>query len=207
MKSIVPDTRISLLLRLPNARDVEAWDQFVEIYDPLVYRLARSRGMQYADAREFVQEVFVAISRAIDRWEPDLERGRFRDWLFKIARNLLLNHLTRRKYRSIANESQPDAWLDQCIAPTNDDSELFDLEYGRQVLRWAAGRVSQQVTASTWQAFWDTSVGGQSMQETANRLQMSVGAVHIARSRVLGRLRAEVQKLLADETSLPQASQ
>ena len=202
MKSIVPDTRNSLLLLLPNLQDVEAWDQFVEIYDPLIYRLARTRGLQDADARELVQEVFVAVSRAIDRWDPNAEHGRFRDWLFRISRNLLINHLTRRKYRSIASSEESQKGLEQWIDPASQESARFDLEYGRQVFRWASDRVQRQVSPKTWRAFWDTSVAGFSMESTAQQLDMSVGALHIARSRVLGRLRSEVQKLLNNHTSL-----
>ena len=71
----LPDTRASLILRLPDARDVEAWDEFVAIYEPLVYRLARKQGLQHADAQELVQEVLLAVSRSVDRWVPDQERG------------------------------------------------------------------------------------------------------------------------------------
>ena len=66
VKSPVPDTRDSLILRLPDRRDVEAWDEFALIYQPLVYRLARAKGLQDADAQEIVQEVLVAVSRAVD---------------------------------------------------------------------------------------------------------------------------------------------
>ena len=54
----------------------------MEIYEPLVYQLARQRGLQDADARELAQEVFVAVTSAIERWQPDpsersSERGSF----------------------------------------------------------------------------------------------------------------------------------
>ena len=67
MKSPVPETRNSLILRLPDRADVEAWDEFVAIYEPLVYRLTRTKGFQDADARKIVQEVLVAVCRAVDK--------------------------------------------------------------------------------------------------------------------------------------------
>ena len=195
----VPETRHSLILRLPDSCDVEAWNEFVEIYEPLVYRLARTRGFQDADAQEIVQEVFVAVSRSVQRWKPDPKLGRFRDWLFRIARNLMLNFLTRRRHRAIGTgDSWVQEFLENQCDPSSDDSALFELEYRRQVFRWAAGRVREQVTQRTWLAFWNTSVEGQTVAAAAEKLGMTVGAVHIARSRVLGRLRHVVTQFETD---------
>ena len=61
-----PTTRPSLLVRLRDSRDEQAWGEFVEIYRPLVYRLARRRGLQDADALELVQEVMIKVASAIE---------------------------------------------------------------------------------------------------------------------------------------------
>lgn len=190
----IPETRNSLILRLPDQRDVEAWDRFVSIYEPLVYRLARAKGFQDADAREVVQEVLIAVSGAVGRWKPDAARGRFRDWLFRIARNLMINFMTRRHHRSIGHGDAAIAeLLENQIDLACEESTTFDLEYRREIFRWAAERVRNHVKPKTWQAFWLTSVESRSVQDVADELHMSVGAIHIARSRVLGRLRETVQ--------------
>lgn len=194
MNSSVSDTRISLLLRLPDKRDVAAWDQFVEIYEPLVYRLARAKGLQDADAREVVQEVLIVVSRAIERWDPDPERGRFRDWLFRIARNLVIKFLTRRKYRPLGTGDTVVAeFLNAQIDPSSVESGMFDIEYRREVFRWASERVREQVKEHTWQAYWMKNVEERETAAVARELEMSVGAVHIACSRVRSRLREAVQ--------------
>jgi RNA polymerase sigma-70 factor (ECF subfamily) len=194
VKSPVPDTRHSLIARLPDTDDVEAWDQFVSIYQPLVFRLARGRGFQDADAREIVQEVLLSVSQAVERWEPDPQRGRFRDWLFTIARNLMIRFLTRRRHRPIGTgDSRVAELLDQEPAPPPEETALFDLEYRRELFRWAADRVRTQVNERTWQAFWRTSVEARPTGDVAAELGMTSGAVHVARSRVRSRLRKVVE--------------
>jgi RNA polymerase sigma-70 factor (ECF subfamily) len=191
-----PDTRASLILKIGDSRDAQAWDEFVHLYRPVIYRLARQRGLQDADAQEVVQEALLAVSRKVEHWVPDVERGRFRDWLFVIARNISIDFLTRRKHRAWGNGAVDYQHLLQATAGEDPALiESFDIEYHREMLRLAAERVQGDVKERTWRAFWMCAVEETHANEVAQRLRMSIGSVYIARSRVLARLRKEVQRL------------
>src|SRR6516162_4084704 len=201
-----PTTRRSLVLRLRNLNDEAAWAEFVQIYEPLIYRLARGKGLQDADAQDLCQEVFRGVAGAIDRWDPDPAKGSFRGWLFRIARNLLVNFLARqpRGGRGSGRTSVQELLEAQ---PANDSQAEADFvaEFKRRAFRWAAERVKDEFTESTWRAFWRTGVDGQPVALVAKELGMSPGAIYVARSRVLARLRERVQELTAESGILPGA--
>src|SRR5262245_16426 len=98
----IPTTRASLLFRLRDSQDHEAWVEFVSLYEPVAYRLLRRHGLQDADAREVMQDLLLAVSRSIDRWDPAKERGLFRGWLRRVVRNLVINWLKQRARRATA---------------------------------------------------------------------------------------------------------
>lgn len=194
-----PATRRSLIVKLRDPADTAAWREFAAIYEPWIYRLARRRGLQDADARDLCQEVFRALARSIDRWEP--ARGSFRGWLSRIARNLMINLLTRRQHllRGSGASSVQDL-LEAQPAPDPSATALFEAEYRRHLFQWAAEEVRGEFAPATWQAFWQTAVEGRPTAEVAAGLGLSVGAVYIARSRVLARLKRRIEQL-GDQTA------
>ncbi len=188
-----PETRESLIQRLPDAADIDAWNRFVEIYEPLLFRLARSKGFQTADAEDFVQEALTAISRAIGRWVIEENRGKFRVWLFRIAQNLAANFLTRPKHKRLGSGDSQVARLLNELPANQGSSSDFQREYQRELFRWAAENVREQVSEKQWKAFWLTSVENLEIGEVATELKMSVGSIYIARFRITARIRGFIQ--------------
>jgi RNA polymerase sigma-70 factor (ECF subfamily) len=192
--SSLPETRASLILRLPDAADAKAWDDFVQVYAPLVYRLARRHGLQPADADDLVQDVLSAVARSVGAWLARPDRGQFCPWLLRIAKNLAINSLTRHKHRPVGTGDSNVAHLLSQHSANGDAACEFDLEYRRELFLWAAQRVREQITESTWQAFWLSTVEDKSIAAVASQLKMSIGSVYISRSRVMARLREEVKQ-------------
>lgn len=190
-----PTTRFSLLVRLRDAHDRLAWEQFVGLHTPLVYGFARKNGLQDSDAADIAQDVLMSVAQQMRQWEYDPERGSFRGWLFTIARNRLRNWQASPARRingsggddhHEALQAKPDA------APDETD---WDVDYARRVFYWAAELVQETVTPQTWHAFEATAVHGRSGPDVAEELGISVGAVYLARSRVMARLKERVQSV------------
>ena len=120
-----PETRASLILRLPNAADSAAWGEVVTIYGPLVFRMARKQGLQGADADDLVQEVFTAVANQVEQWLQRSDRGPFRAWVLRIARNIAINGLTRKPLGGAAVGGS-QAGLSQIEDHTNEVSSQFD---------------------------------------------------------------------------------
>lgn len=190
-----PDTRPSLILRLRDARDQRAWTEFWQVYEPLVLRIVRRRGIQEADAREIAQEVLVAVSKAIDRYEMDPLQGSFRGWLSTITRNLVVNFLIRQsRHPRASGDSVLQEWLESVPAPTNEESQFFDREEKLQMFRWAADQARSEFHETTWTAFWETAVNGRTPVDVARQLDVAVGVVYVSRSRVMKRLREAIEE-------------
>jgi RNA polymerase sigma factor (sigma-70 family) len=178
-------TRPSLLLRIRDADDRAAWEEFVGLYAPLVYRFARRRGLQDADASDVSQQVLQAVAQSARRLDYDPGRGSFRGWLLTVTRNILINALKRKDRQPIATgETSFHERLEAQPAPRVPDEAIWEQEYQRSRLAWAAERVRPRFEETTWRAFWRTAVDGESPREVAESLGLSVGAVHIAKSRV-----------------------
>ena len=191
--TLTPTTRASLLLRLCDSEDHEAWVEFATLYEPVIYRILRQHGLQDADARDVMQELLLAVSRSVDRWNPAKERGTFRGWLRRVARNLVINWLEHRGRRVVATGgSNLQSMLDMLPAPDKPDTVEFDRELRRAVFHRAAEQVRGEVHEETWQAFWETAIAETSPADAARKLGMTVGAVRVAKCRVLARLRAAV---------------
>jgi RNA polymerase sigma-70 factor (ECF subfamily) len=195
-----PETRDSLLLRIGDLHDREAWVEFVSIYRPLIYRVGRRHGLQDADAQNLTQEVLQKVQRQAKRWESGQARGSFRRWLATVARNAAIDAIRRVLPDAARGGDSIHETLRNVPARDDGSAAEFRLELERQAFRWAARRIRSEFTQPTWIAFWETMVEGRLCAEVAGQLGRSVGAIYTARSRVMQRLKEELAHFVWDET-------
>jgi RNA polymerase sigma-70 factor (ECF subfamily) len=196
--SPLPDTSASFLIRLKDHSDNTAWCEFVDIYRPMICRLAGQKGMQHADAEDLAQQVLLSVAGAIERWESDPQRARFRTWLRRVADNAILNAMTRRTADRGSGNSDVCDLLNECPDRSGTDSALLRLEFRRGLLYWAAQQVRDEFQAATWNAFWMTAAEGVTVDEAARKLNKTLGSVYAARSRVMRRLKEKIEQFEQD---------
>lgn len=187
-----PETNESLILRIKDPADAASWSNFLAIYRPVVVRMACGRGLQHADADDLAQQVFLSVARAIEDWEPDSQQPPFRAWLTRIARNAIVNALTRRKPDAAGGSTSLQEML--CVLPERNDETTQRLieESRREAMRWEADEIRSEFTELTWAMFWQTSIEGESVAEVARQQNKTPGAVYMARFRVMQRLKEKV---------------
>jgi RNA polymerase sigma-70 factor (ECF subfamily) len=166
------------------------WQRFVYIYEPLLNRWAGRLGLQDADRCDLVQEVLLALLRALPTFEHDGKHS-FRSWLRTVALN---------KWRDFQKKRVPVPMADDDgrwngLAERDPATEFAEDEYRSFVAAQALQLIKAEFQPATWQAFWATVVYGRPAEEVARALAITSNAVYLARGRVLRRLRVELEGL------------
>ena len=202
--SSISSTSISsTLLERVRAKRPEAWERLVDLYGPSVYGWCRRAGLGPSDSADVVQEVFAAVARCVEDFRRDRAADSFTAWLATIARNKIRDHYRRQRDRpraagGTAAQQQFLEVPDPEVA-NPEESDPIDRSELEQTDRLLSRRGLQLVRSEfenrTWEAFWRTTVDAHAPTDVADELGMSVAAVYKAKSRVLRRLRQELDGL------------
>jgi RNA polymerase sigma-70 factor (ECF subfamily) len=190
-------TSATLLERLRDRNDDEAWRVLVDLYTPLLTGWLRHYALQGADVDDLVQEVLGAVAREAAGFRHSGRPGAFRHWLRTILANRLREFWrARRSQPRGTGESDFVQMLDQLEDPDSGISRLWDQEHDSHVVGRLLARIEPQFAPSTWLAFRRVVLEEARPDAVAAELGLSVNAVFIAKSRVLQRLRQEARDLL-----------
>lgn len=190
-------TSPSLLQRV-RANDAAAWDRLVLLYAPLVWHWCRSWSLQPADSADVSQEVFQAVAAHVSGFHKQETGGTFRGWLRTITHNKV-HDLFRRRGREPGGVGGTDAQqrMAEFHAPRPpEESSAADRRADHDLCHRALSLIRGEFEERTWQAFWRTAIEGRAAKDVADELAMSPGAVRVAKSRVLHRLREELGELI-----------
>jgi RNA polymerase sigma-70 factor (ECF subfamily) len=183
-------TSVSLLDRLRQPGEQEAWERFVDLYTPLLFYWASRAGLSEPDAADLVQDVLLVLVQKLPEFSYDRQRS-FRGWLRTVTRNKW-----RDQRRRLAGEANRDL-VDLTQLPDHEDPEAFwETEYRQYLARRAMELMRAEFQPTTWKACWEVVVSGRPAGEVAAELGISIDSVYAAKSRVLRRLRQVLAGLL-----------
>lgn len=183
-------TNFSLLERLKLPVNERAWEHFVDLYTPMIYSWARQVGLRESDAADLVQEVLTALVEKMPEFAYDRKKS-FRAWLRTVTLNKWRDRCRRQAVRphEVTGEVPPE------VADSAEVS-FGEMEYRQQLVARALELMQAEFQPTTWKACWEFVVVGRSAAEIGRELGISENAVHLAKGRVLRRLRQELQGLL-----------
>ena len=192
------DTRSTLLVRLADHSDEEAWQTFDELYRPLLVSYTRSRGLTPEDAVEITQECVAAVVENIHRYQ---HVGSFKAWLRTIAENKIHDlHESRHRERKALSRL-----TDRQVDKHPGTEELWERRWLMEHLIYCVEKVRPQIAEHTYQAFVQNVLEEQPAKEVAASLGMSLNQVYVAKFRVLERIRGMLRDLTGSDlvTTIP----
>jgi RNA polymerase sigma-70 factor, ECF subfamily len=180
----------SLLDRLRQSPEREAWEKFVDMYTPLLVHWTQRLRLPEHEAADLIQDIFTVLVEKLPVFRYDADKS-FRAWL----KTILLNRWRNRLRQRAAVREQGDAGL-QNVAAADDLLEFEEAEYRRYLVRRALDLMRAEFQPATWQACWEFVVQDRPAAEVAAKLGITINAVYLAKGRVLRRLREELAGLL-----------
>jgi RNA polymerase sigma-70 factor (ECF subfamily) len=199
--SLESQTRSTLLCAVRNPRDERAWAAFTQRYEGVIRARCRAQGLGPEAADEMTQAVLVKLVEAMPDFVYDPARG-FRHWLSRVVANAI-NDQRRQAKRRRGDLGSGDTVVHEALENVRAHEEIHQdamvvsleehLEQDRRT-REACERVQQRIESHTWQAFWLATVEGLKGKDVAERLNMDVAAVYMAKSRVLKMIRREIDR-------------
>ena len=188
----------STLLDQLRAARPEAWERFVRLYSPVIYRWCRRSGLTAEDAADVFQEVLAAVLLHLPGFRRDRPQDSFSGWLAAITRNKVRDHYRRQRGKAEARGGSTAQRQMAEVREPPDSSEACiqaDAESAACLSRRVLEMIRVEFQSRTWEAFWRTTVDVQAPAQVAADLEMSVAAVYMAKSRVLRRLRQVMGEL------------
>ncbi|MCE9565284.1 MAG: sigma-70 family RNA polymerase sigma factor [Planctomycetes bacterium] len=190
-------TSATLLARLKDTQDLDAWSRLNDLYGPLIKSWAVRLGVRGSDADDLMQDVMTVVVRRFPEFVHPDRPGAFRGWLRAIAANCARDAWRARRVAPQApGGTDFGSYLARLEDPTDDMSREWDREHDVYVTRRMLERIKPDFEAKTWELFQQFVLDGHSADAVAAACGVSPNAVYIAKSRVLARLRDEAGGLL-----------
>lgn len=191
-----PTTRASLINELQcGITSTVSWNEFVNIYGPLVIGFCRKHQLPHPDANDIAQEVFIRVFRGVSNFEYEPNKGRFGAWVGTIVRHEIARFISSNRKR-LMKETNSDP-LDM-LATRMEDTWLFEERLA--LMAHALVKLREEVPELTWRIFEQTVLEDRKPSIVAAELKLSCPQVYKATFRANEKLRGLIRQLLEEES-------
>ncbi|MGY8642476.1 MAG: RNA polymerase sigma factor [Verrucomicrobiales bacterium] len=212
LKEAYARTRRSLIERLSDWEDQRTWDEFYQTYWRLIYSVSARSGLGHDEAFDVVQETILSVAK---QWKKgqiyDPNKGSFKTWLMNITRWRIADQF-RKKQRNPAAQNQAGgtpggdsefrqtATIDRLedVGESEVLERIWDLEWRTNISTVAMEKVKKLVSPKQFQIFDAYVVKDWEASRVREELGVSMAQVYLAKHRVGGLMKKEIEKLQAD---------
>ncbi len=192
--AVSDNTSITLLERIRDPGNHDAWERFAAFCQPVICRYARRLGCNAAMCQDVVQETLVDLVRIMATFRYDPAHGRFRSFLYQIVRRRVCNAWRRQaRYQTL----DPSDLAGHAVAPEQ-RPDSWETEWQRQVAIEALELLRQRVEATSFEAFHADIVLGEPVANICARLDLQPNAFYQIRHRLGAALRRIVVSIESD---------
>jgi RNA polymerase sigma-70 factor (ECF subfamily) len=206
-------TRRTLLSRLRNLDDQESWRTFFNLYWRMLYNVARKSGLDDSCAQEIVQDTVIAVARQMPEFRYDPARGTFRQWLLRITRRRIIDHL-RRVYRQPPKAELTPESLDESdehLAAISDESAsaieaAWNEEWEKATFEAALAHVRASSNPRHFQVFDYCVLKEWPISKVAATLSLNAAQVYLAKHRIAQAMKRAVRRINDERSQGPGSS-
>ncbi|MEM8671344.1 MAG: sigma-70 family RNA polymerase sigma factor [Planctomycetota bacterium] len=191
------DTSPSLLIRIRDPEDSDAWGQFLALYTSIVRDYCIQRRLQPSDVDDLAQDVMTAVANSIRTFEYDPAKGRFRAWLGTVTANKIKSFLLKQSRRGGVPSSRDHLVQVSNETVSDPDSEWVSI-FSERIFSTACARIRSKSAETAWACFEASWIRKSPASEVAETLGIPVHQVYVNTSRIMKRLESEVRLLAED---------
>lgn len=197
-------THASLVQRLARPGDPAdadaAWLTFLDRYGPLLRGFCRRHDLGPAETDDVIQDVLLALTKALPGFTYDPARGKFRGYLKTVVLHAVYRRICQKRADLPLDQVESAAHAQARTASGDPATEaMWEQEWRQHHLTRAMRTLDAEASPRDRAVFEAYALAGQPVEAVAGAHGLSTDAVYQIKSRLLKRLSALIQQQVDDE--------
>lgn len=187
-------TRVTLIQRVQQQNNEEAWQEFVHFYRPFIFHITKQMNVQIDDINDLIQEILLKLWKSLPNYEK--QTARFRTWLTTVIKSCAYNFFNKSRRQNSHNENELHPLLQQSVSKS--DLELVIEKEWKLYLSELVMEKLKRVFKGNAITVFEMSLQGKNSDEIANELNLTTQSIYTLKNRVKSHFIAEMQRLIEE---------